>query len=131
MPAEPVRFSVFRRFGNGFWTKFPTESHFSGWQFRQFFHWFCDEMDLQPPISGVDDFVNFPLVLGRNGSPVATSLISPLCVLLHAMVLGRHNIKGDESGWGHSTTLCVDVLNVSCDLPMGTKGAIGTKGRIL
>ena len=88
-------------------------------------------MHRQSPISRVDDFVNFPLVLGRNGSPVATSSIFPICVLLHAMVLGLHNIKGDESGWGHSTTLCVDVLNVSCDFPMGLKGAIGTQGRML
>ena len=88
-------------------------------------------MHHQSAISRVDDFVNFSLVLGRNGSPVAKSLICPICVLLHAMVFGRHNIKGDESGWGHSTTLCVDVLNVSCDPPMGPKGAIGIQGRIL
>ena len=117
------------------WQRFVDEISHRGSLLRiaisSVFHGFFDEMDLQPPISGVDDFVNFPLVLGRNGSLVATSLISPLCVLLHAMVLGRHNIKGDESGWGHSTTLCVDVLNISCDFPMGTKGAIGTKGMIL
>ena len=29
MPAEPFRFSVFRRFGNGFWTGSLTEVHFA------------------------------------------------------------------------------------------------------
>ena len=85
----------------------------------------------QSAISRVDDFVNFPLVLGRNGSPVAKSLICPICVLLHAMVFGLHNIEGDESVMGALNPLCVDVLNVSCDPPMGPKGAIVIQGRLL